>query len=545
MAKPILERMEIHLRLTRWAILSMFAGFGLWRFADNTADPDLWGHVLYGQRNLALRALERAEPFSWTAEGHPWVNHELLAELTMGAAHLIGGGAALFWLMLGMAFATLLLAICHASRDTGAQLLPWIVALVMAREAAIGFAMRPQIFSALFFVIFIGLLRQLAAGKTAPVLAIPALLCLWINTHGAALLGLVLLWVFLAASLLASPANRIMPRKLRPVLNFEEPSRRILINTGAALVLANMAVGLTPYGYDLLRWLIDSVRYVRPEITEWNPAPVGASHLLFFLSFPVFAALALATRHTKRPWEIALLCITFYAAIRHQRHIPLYALALICIMPAYLGALLTHPPVRAFFTRHTSPSPVKLLALNALLLLAAAGFLWKGLTARGEHGYRMVVPRDEYPVAAMQFIREANANKPDGNLIVHFNWAQMAIWELPQMRVSFDGRLDTCYPRDLIEEHWRFYHDGEIPRQTFALGNADLVLIPPYLAANDTLAAHKDWSKIYQDPLASVYINTARSGRPPPQTLYKGVPARTGITPFPVSPPARARPHAE
>lgn len=33
-------------------------------FTENSVDPDLWGHVIYGQRNLALHSIERTEPFS-------------------------------------------------------------------------------------------------------------------------------------------------------------------------------------------------------------------------------------------------------------------------------------------------------------------------------------------------------------------------------------------------------------------------------------------------------------------------------------------------
>ena len=41
------------------------------------ADPDLWGHTLYGLRAIEQGvATERFDPFSYTAPSAVWVNHE-------------------------------------------------------------------------------------------------------------------------------------------------------------------------------------------------------------------------------------------------------------------------------------------------------------------------------------------------------------------------------------------------------------------------------------------------------------------------------------
>src|SRR5262245_11672638 len=83
----------------------------LWRFSENTADPDLWGHVLFGQRMLALHALEKSEPFSWTAPDYPWVNHEVGAELILGSTHLLMGGPGLLLLAMATGMFTFLMAL--------------------------------------------------------------------------------------------------------------------------------------------------------------------------------------------------------------------------------------------------------------------------------------------------------------------------------------------------------------------------------------------------------------------------------------------------
>src|SRR5881392_98288 len=46
----------------------------------NVADPDLWGHVRYGQDAL-VHGLSATTTYSYVAKGYPWINHEIIAEL--------------------------------------------------------------------------------------------------------------------------------------------------------------------------------------------------------------------------------------------------------------------------------------------------------------------------------------------------------------------------------------------------------------------------------------------------------------------------------
>ena len=62
------------------------------------ADPDLWGHTLYGLRSIELGVLtEKTDPYSYTAPHAKWVNHEWLTEYQFGWLWLHAGGVGL-WL---------------------------------------------------------------------------------------------------------------------------------------------------------------------------------------------------------------------------------------------------------------------------------------------------------------------------------------------------------------------------------------------------------------------------------------------------------------
>ncbi len=65
--------------LLRWAFVVCVICLAIFQFSENTTDIDLWGHVLFGEQLLHTGHLARTDPYSWTANGQPWVNHETIA----------------------------------------------------------------------------------------------------------------------------------------------------------------------------------------------------------------------------------------------------------------------------------------------------------------------------------------------------------------------------------------------------------------------------------------------------------------------------------
>src|SRR5271166_6089945 len=51
------------------------------------ADPDLWGHIHFGQSMLSSWRVPRLDPYSYTAPGHQWLDHEYLSEVVAAFAY--------------------------------------------------------------------------------------------------------------------------------------------------------------------------------------------------------------------------------------------------------------------------------------------------------------------------------------------------------------------------------------------------------------------------------------------------------------------------
>jgi hypothetical protein len=484
--KPNQTSSSARLRLAFCALVAFLAVF---QFSENTADPDLWGHIIFGRQILHSGAIPKREIYSWTAQGQPWINHEWLAELALAGAHQAGGGSGV--LLLKMAIGLLTFALCL--RMGGADLLwpdryaAWAVGALAVVEISYGFAARPQIFTALFLVFELMLLRRIHNGARLWALALPVLFVFWINAHGGALVGFALLGLTAVAT---------SAQALRRVT-----SRQTILTLWLAVVVCAAALFCNPWQGGLLRWLVGSMLWMRPEIQEWNPTPLGWDHAALF----VLIALGIfAWGFSWRPktwWEPAACAFFALLGLRAARNAPLYAIVALALTPPHL----VNAPVRfrGSFAglAEAASDPVKQKFTALLCCLGAAGAGIATFTLHKEHPLTMEVPRGQYPAGAMDFMRK---NEMWGRLLVFFDWGEEVIFELPQCPPSIDGRLDTCYSRELIDAHWQFYNGEPYDQKVLHSDEADLALLPRNLAGTFELAKHPGWKVVYLDGLAAI-----------------------------------------
>ena len=88
MSRSPLDRAQA-LSILRPALLAATALLlGLAACSSNVADPDLWGHIQYGREVIQSGQLPRTATWTYVAEGTPWVNHEIIAELLLAFSFL-------------------------------------------------------------------------------------------------------------------------------------------------------------------------------------------------------------------------------------------------------------------------------------------------------------------------------------------------------------------------------------------------------------------------------------------------------------------------
>ncbi len=180
---------------------ALLLGFGLFWFADTVADPDLWGHIRFGQDIIRTRSIVQIDPYSYRTGHQPWINHEWLSETILAALYdtggagpfgLIGFKVFLSVLILGLAYRHLLR--CGVG--------PWVAVVVLA-VASIPFRLglgtvRPQMFTYFFYFVTLRLLDRAESKSDRWLWPLPLVFAVWINLHGGALAGIGVVGIAIA-----------------------------------------------------------------------------------------------------------------------------------------------------------------------------------------------------------------------------------------------------------------------------------------------------------------------------------------------------------
>jgi hypothetical protein len=471
--------------------------------ASPEPDPDLWGHLRYGLDLLRTGRLEWSDPYSYTAAGAAWGHHEWLGEAAMAAAWGAGGPAGLRWLRLGAA-AGILAAASHCIRSGPARAFPALSALVFAVSwvaLAPGLAYRPQLATYLLFALLLAFADAAGRGRLparSAALALPPGFALWANLHGGWVAGLAVLWLWAAAQWGEAALG-------------DAAARGRAGWATAAAALSSAATALNPRGTGLWLQLWDDLSVPRgATIGEWLPVPFPSAGQPAFQGLVLASAAALAWLAASRGpaglrggvFAAAVLAATGAMGYRHVRHCPFLAIAAASFLPGLLAA-----------ARRGDAAPGGRPAARAAAGEAAA-FLGIGLACTAVLSAAGAIPADlpvppGYPVGALRLLRESGVR---GNLAVHFDWAQMAVWHLggdraagrePQCRVAYDGRHRQVYPL-AVERAW-FAFEGldagpGTPPWDAVLERwpTDLVLMPPSWPHAGEMRRRPGWSLAYE-----------------------------------------------
>lgn len=538
----------------------------------NLADPDLWGHVQYG-RDALDDGLPKTTTYSYIAEGYPWINHEILAELALalGADRLGPSGLLIGKCLLGVALIGVMLR--RALRQ-GVRMIA-ACGLVLLVAAALGgqWTLRPQLASYACFTLLLALLsycfegweghcqfpqpwlacwlrRRLEATATAggegrsgdlPSLVYsaerlkllwlaPLLFAVWTNTHGGFLAGLCVYVAYLGL------------RSFEAVLHNGRRAKELLCRFGLMTGAAVTATFLNPYSFKFHLWLFDDLRVPRPEIVEWRaPELFNPQFTWFWLLAAAALAAVLFSKRSRDATHVAILGLILWQALLHHRHIPFFAIAAGWWLPLHFDSLLARLGLGAgsekvpgtFSAAEKVPGtfsgPVQLgLALLLVCAIVGAGVRLASRLAN------IQVDRQRYPVSAVDYIARQGLT---GKMVVTFNWAQYALAALgarepqdPGIQVQIDGRCRTSYSQEMLDMHFDFVIGDAGPSMRYRdlasgpfdssrvleVGRPDLVLISRRQQPSvQTMEQQKSkWVLLYQDGLAQVWGRAAKYDDP-------------------------------
>ncbi len=519
-------------RMLKWLlVVALWVSCAL-ALSLSLADPDLWGHVRYGQDVIRDGHLHRTATHTYTAVGYPWVNHENIAELTYATVYawFDDEGLQVFKTLVGLGILALMAWVGHRNGVKIVAISAFL--LLVANNLTAFFPVRPQVLSfawcALMLVVFeraftgwsLWLRDKEGAANSAPadayswsprqlawLLLVPPIMVLWTNSHGAFVAG-----VCIACAYLGGRAIEAVYYRRRAATGVATA----LVGTATLVVVATL---INPYGTGLHQWLLASLGSPRPEITEWA-APKQSDPV--FWPFVVLVGVTVASwtfTRRRRDWvQIVILALVCWQACSHVRHIAFFTLLCGFWLAPHLQSAMRR------LKSDTSRMPVQRLGPWWRWGFAGALSLAILLQAHAVHRRLSMLPvhRANYPVDAFQWMTFKGVH---GKLVVSFNWAQYAIAALsPDTTVAFDGRFRTCYPQSVVDQSFDFLlgeNKGRRFRRTDAgpidptaileLDDPDLVLVDRKykhsveVMEDEAAKADPQWSLLYQDGIAQLW----------------------------------------
>ncbi|MHC4877542.1 MAG: hypothetical protein ACYTGL_13685 [Planctomycetota bacterium] len=498
------ERLACPLTLVVWLACVLFLS------ALTVADPDLWGHTLYGLRAVDLGVLtERTDPFSYTVPGGTWINHEWASEYEFGLAwQMLGNMGLILWrnaLVVG-----LFLIVLASLRRAGAGLATATLLMVIGAECLSDFVVfvRPQVTTFFCFAAFLFILQswwqQTAVEQPLPgqthrwLLAIPLIMVAWVNHHGGFLAGVGVLAVYCCGTLLRAFVD-----------SSQIPAARQMVIVSALTILATF---VNPYGWNLHAMLWEHL-WTEQLVREWKPVWAAGPSAVLAVPF-VIAAFALVFSRRRSLMDVAVLLVIGWQAVSHLRHVALLCIAVMVLLPVQVEDALRRlfPLLRVQWSGRENLWKQRAGVAAVCLFLAGLQIqtsfdLWR----HGVAPWSIAVENRSYvpgmPTRALTAMKQLNLQ---GNLVTDYGWGQFAIWHLfPQSRVAFDGRYRTVYPAHVEQKLIAFQRAGdEFPEVCPLIDDypTRIALLPAQAGTSRYLESRADWVCVYRDEQAEVFV---------------------------------------
>jgi len=474
-ADAILERRQ---RCLRFAAYAALMSFFLSLTAFNLVDVDLWHEMALVRESLRAGHLLVRDIFAYTPTVYPSIHHEWGAGLVAyGLTRWFGGNV----ILIGKYLLAILIGgvALRCAESLGAEVQVWAVMCPIAIYLSqFGFlsVVRAQVYSFLFAACCFWLFEQDRRGHRSWLIAWLCIFPVWVNVHGGFVVGIGLLGL------------HVLEQAIR-----RQPLWHLLwLLTGSV-----MEVFINPFGNAYFRYLARALAMSRPHIQEWRPVwAYGPWWTTVFVTAVAMAAYAVAKIGIRRAPGWLMIVATGVEATLHCKLMPLFAIAWISHVPAYIQQTPAGQWSTSFSRRRFSfVLSVWLLVTTIYLADAVRWQFW-----------RLRVPQTNttfaYPVGAVEYLREQGFV---GNLMVPFQQGAYVSWKLyPAVKVSVDSRYEVAYSDAWVDRTFRFYAAESGWRETLNAYSTDLALIPAITPVAQVIE-QSGWHIVYEDREFEIY----------------------------------------
>ena len=469
-------------------------------------DSDTGWHIRTGEWILSHWSIPKADIFSFTMAGRPWIAWEWLSDVMMALAHHVGALAGVVWVAMLLLGATSVCVYKEGVEESGHRFIAFALTWLAMSASTIHWLARPHLVTPLMAAIFCGMLNRVETkGNSAKLWSLPLLSMVWTNLHGGFVVGIALVSTYA----IGASGEELLRGS---------PQRAWLRSRNYILALAGCALAslINPYGYRLdphvARYLGTSFYFAR--ISEFQSIDFHSFTAAYFETLLLLAIAAAAWHlHSGRLIHALLLLSWSHLALFSARNIPIFAAVVVpgvslavrdwlngCRwsthfkvsledLEAGLGLIAERLRTKSW---HLAPC----LAVVVLALLLAHPGHRKALRADFDDG--------RFPVDAATFLYQ-QGQLSSTRLYSSWQWGGYLIYRLwPSLGVFDDGRTDFYGP-GFVNEGLQAWDANPDWSRILARYQVNAALLPVDSALAGVMSERDDWKLVYQDGVAVLF----------------------------------------
>ena len=504
---PLMKRFRIRITLEQlWTSLPFFL-IVVKGFLFPLPLLDFWWHLKLGEIIVSTRSIPRVDLFSFTAAGKLFIVQNWLAEIVFYLVYRLGGFPMLVFLN-AVLMAAALLPIFLICRESTSRLRLAVLATFLTSILFFG-NLRPQVFSFILFSMFFWVLEGYRFGRRDKLWLLPLLMVVWVNTHGAFVLGLGLTALYFGCELVRTLANPGATDVL---------SGAKLRKLGVVLPLSAAATLLNPETWRLY----DYVRTVMADqasqkyVMEWQPPRINTLQggILFFV--PFFLVLFVLSYSRVRPGltDFALVAGFAVFGLTATRNSIWFCMIMAPILVRHIGELDLRAAGewwRRLIPPESDEQRAKQIARNhwlnfviAFVMVFVVVIVSPWIRPALYHTSLLEAPT---PVRAMDFIERRGLQ---GNIFHPQILGDYLIWRLyPRQRSCFDGRVHL-FGESLVKEFQLIFDDSHWEEKLAPYNIRYLLLskAPGESEGNKLIQRARDsgnWTVLFEDDISILF----------------------------------------
>ncbi len=465
---------------------------------------DFWWHLKIGEIIWDTGDIPSTNMFAWTIpDDQPFFYAAWLSELGFYTLYRLGGLELVTFARNVLLAAALFIVAYEAERRSGS----WkITALVLG----LGFVsmlsnliIRPQIGSWVPFVAFATLLGRYSDGDLDKkwLLLCPLMMALWVNLHGAFVLGIVLMGLFGASMIV-----RCLLHKQAQTCSWSKVGW-----LAVAGVLTVAATLINPRGAQIFDYVVNLMTDQPSQslIMEWqSPTPEGIANTVFFASVLLFLVVAWLNRKLPKIVDVFLAASFLWLAWQGVRYVMWFSLVAVPILAQLIAGLFSST------SWLVAPYRNRLNNLIALLLMVPVVLVqpWFVDTLHNilpDKYWEMVITEPdvdplvgtENPVDVISYLME----NPSSRMFNEMGYGAYFIWALPDQPVFADPRVEL-YPYEFWQDY-RHISNGVRAMSLLESYGVERVVLDTEIQPELSLSLENEgrWNLVYFDARTEVW----------------------------------------